>query len=703
MINCTAKKLALALSLFLCIGSTKAQLIVSQTKYTVNQLVQNILLGNGVVASNITYTGAANAIGFFDGITNSTILGLDSGVIMCTGDIANAVGPNNIGSKSTDNNLGGDVDLDALTVNTTYDAAVLEFDFVPYSDTVKFRFIFASEEYPEFVNSGVNDGFGFFISGPGISGSYQNNAKNIALVPGTTTEITIDSLNANVHSAYYIDNLGGSDIQYDAFTKAITAISAVQCGKTYHIKIVIADAGDGVWDSGVFLESGSFISNGNVNVSTKISYSGNDSVMFEGCGQACLTFVRDQTNITKQDTLFMNIGGTATNTTDYNTFPTMIIFPPNVDSVIFCFSAVADFVSEGIETIILSFTPKGCSNGSVSIRLYISDIAKVVANAGTDQFICPGSSTNMGATATGGHGTYSYSWSNGGSTQNINANPTATTIYVVTVSDTCGNSGVDSITVFVNTAVPQVTSAGTIKICPGASTNISSTASNGTPAYTYSWSSGAGTTSTVSVSPTVTTTYTITVTDKCGKTATSAVTVYVPNPAPLNTNSPDLSICPGDNAALAALTSGGIGGYTFTWTVVTGTNTLSNTTSSTATINNAISGMNSFKVTVTDSCGNQVTKTVNVEVKPGCDTEIPNVFSPDGDGTNQYFAIKGIDNFDGSKLSIYDRWGLKLYESGNYKNDWDGDGIPEGTYYYVFYRSDGENYHGFFMLLRGPK
>lgn len=353
----------------------------------------------------------------------------------------------------------------------------------------------------------------------------------------------------------------------------------------------------------------------------------------------------------------------------------------------------------------LSYTPTGCFGTSINITLYIGNVNAVVANAGNTVNICQGDSATLNGTATGGHGSYSYSWNTGSTNQSITVTPTVTTTYTVTVQDTCGNNSTAAVTVNINTAVPTVQALGSIKICPGASTNISATVSNGTPAYTYSWSGGAGTLSNATVSPTATTTYTVTVTDKCGKQATSAVTVYVPNPAPLTTVSPDQSLCPGDNAALVTTTNGGIGGYTYTWVVISGSNSLTNTSSASANITNAVSGMNQYRVTITDSCGNQVTQLVNVEVKPGCDIEIPNVFSPDGDNVNQFFAIKNMDQFPGSKLMIFDRWGLLLFESSDYKNDWDGKSksgkdVPDGTYYYVLNRSDDVQYNGFFMIMR---
>lgn len=303
--------------------SSLGQIVLDNT-ITPTQAVVDVLLGQGVTVSNITFNGQPGnllneQIGGFD--ATNAILGINEGVIIATGSIGNAVGPNNSGSSS----LGGgnfgqtDPDLVLLSGNPSInDAGILEFDFVPTGDSLKFDFIFASEEYLEFVNS-VNDAFGFFISGPGINGPYQNNAINIALVPGTTQPVTINDVNSTVNSTYYVDNGDGwtapyntnpQYVQYDGHTVVMTAKTEVTCGVTYHIKICIGDASDTAWDSAVFLQAGSFTSSGQVVPELTGDLGGvgsNDSTLFEGCGIIPLVFHRygDTTNV---DTVNLIIG-----------------------------------------------------------------------------------------------------------------------------------------------------------------------------------------------------------------------------------------------------------------------------------------------------------------------------------------------------------------------------------------------------------
>lgn len=170
----------------------QAQLVVNNTLTPV-QLVQDVLLGGGVTVSNIKYNGvlnpAAPVIGSGSFTSTGTNLGLPAGIILSTGQVQDAAGPATNFASNT-NSTGSDPDLVTISGGgTVNDRAVLEFDFVPTGDTIKFRFVFASEEYPEYVCSSFNDAFGFFLSGPGISGPFQNGAVNLALVPGGSIPI----------------------------------------------------------------------------------------------------------------------------------------------------------------------------------------------------------------------------------------------------------------------------------------------------------------------------------------------------------------------------------------------------------------------------------------------------------------------------------------------------------------------------------
>jgi gliding motility-associated-like protein len=268
--------LFLFLILFNC--AVNAQLVIDNTTQTPQQLVQSVVVGQGINVSNIKFNGSATSanivsdqVGLFtNGAT--TNIDIDKGIILSTGNSAIAVGPNDrdLATLPTSNPFVGDNDLYILSNNQVIkNVAILEFDFVPTGNKLSFNFVFASEEYPEFVNDSYNDNFGFFLSGPGIAGPFSGGAKNIALIPSTTLPVSINNLNngnSNTgpceYCLYYVNNEGGTSIQYDGFTKILAANADVECGQTYHIKLAIANVGDNNYDSAVFIEGASFSSSG---------------------------------------------------------------------------------------------------------------------------------------------------------------------------------------------------------------------------------------------------------------------------------------------------------------------------------------------------------------------------------------------------------------------------------------------------------
>ncbi|MBK6997630.1 MAG: choice-of-anchor L domain-containing protein [Lewinellaceae bacterium] len=121
---------------------------------------------------------------------------------MATGGIGIAPGPNDSDGASAGYGIGSsDGDLQSLTNGALFDLASIEFDFTPTQSPLTFEYVFASEEYCEYVNTQFNDVFGFFISGPGISGT-----QNLAVVPSTNTPITINTINHLANSGFYLHN-----------------------------------------------------------------------------------------------------------------------------------------------------------------------------------------------------------------------------------------------------------------------------------------------------------------------------------------------------------------------------------------------------------------------------------------------------------------------------------------------------------------
>ena len=256
---------------FVCAERLHAQFIVTDAStlngWTADSLVRNILLDNGVTISNAKFNGSnrvidCNSIGIFETGNSPTNLSIESGLILASGGVRVAVGPNNDEGFSVPTTCGFyyDNDLASIASNEPNDVAVLEFDFVPWDNMLSFSFVFGSEEYMEYVGLGYNDVFGFFVEGINPAGGYYDH-QNMALIPGTTEIVSIDNVNLYHNSAYYIDNTGGSSIQFDGFTTVIEVSFDVVPMSNYHIKMAICDVGDDMFDSGVFLEAHSFTTN----------------------------------------------------------------------------------------------------------------------------------------------------------------------------------------------------------------------------------------------------------------------------------------------------------------------------------------------------------------------------------------------------------------------------------------------------------
>ena len=540
-------------ALFFCNTlQVKAQLTISNTAYTTPSaaqgLVNNILLGAGVTASNITFTpagGESVQLGFFNGVNSN--LGLDSGIVMSTGNIAN-LAPGGFGTGAP---IGGsNADLLTLansvppligqtfTVGNTFDAAILEFDFIPAADTVKFRYVFGSDEYTTYINTQYNDVFGFFISGPGITGPFSGNSQNIAVVPNTTPPlpITISSVQPNLNGLYYISNTAGTTVGLNGFTKVFTAVSPVICGQTYHIRLAIADGSDGSLDSGVFLEALSFTSNAVSVVSNTIN---GDTTIVEGCSQAAFTFYRPGA-VTDTLVLPIIVSGAALEGIDYNLLPDSIVFLPGENTVILPIIPTADGLVEGAESIIISFTQDVCGSFLITSSLWIVPVTPIIASAPDTSIVCPNSSITISAQFTGGYPPYLIVWNTGDTASSITVNPgTATTTYYYAVTDTCyGIPVIDSITVNVAPGLPLQVFGTDVCIVPGQTDTLTAIVTGGYPPYNYAWILGGtfmGFNQNLIFTGTQDTTYIVQVNDGCGSLlAIDSVFVTIGNPVDLN-------------------------------------------------------------------------------------------------------------------------------------------------------------------------
>lgn len=571
--------------LFLLSSSLSAQLTVDNT-ITPEEALEE-LLGEGITVSNITFSGDLNQIGTFG--CNSCGVNIESGVILATGDTEVAEGPNDIGSASLGggNNDATDPDLETIQEGLN-DAAILEFDFVPTGDSVKFNYVWASEEYPEFVpgefGGGINDVFGFFLSGPGIDGPYQNNAENIAEIPGTDLAVSIANLNNGpdadgpcMNCEFYIDNQDNTDpntIQFDGYTVVMTAKSAVQCGETYHIKIAIADASDTSWDSGVFLEGGSFTSE-LISLDLDLGAVGvNDSTVYEGCGQNTFIFTRPEGN-SSATSIDLAIGGTAENGVDYEELPTSVFFPEDVYEVEVPFHTILDDIDEGLESLIITFeTQLECTGATIesTYTFYIQDPEPLSVVSPPIDSDC-GIELSLEPEISGGYGIYNIEWESGSVGFPLDSTFYESTTLNYTVTDTCGMEPIDG---SLDINLPDYPPLN-VDLGPDQQLDclddlvVDPDVDGGSETYTYQWLNNDGDTLTVAsildmqgidIGPG---TVTLNVQDECLTEASDNMEISFP-PVPVNVNvGPDITATCLDTNIIFSEVSGGVGDYSYEW------------------------------------------------------------------------------------------------------------------------------------------
>ncbi len=344
---------------------------------------------------------ANGSIGTFESPESSN-LGLEKGLILSSGFITGAPGPNNdFANNASDQMLTpGDADLDYLSSlgsgDLSNDACIVELDVFVNTNELTFEYVFGSEEYPEFVLNGFNDIFAFLASGPGITGDPNiGNQENIAIIPNTNIPVEIDAVNDQINWEYYRNNTNGLSINYDGLTgdfqngkKSLTAkIQTIPCN-TYHLKLAVADRGDDIYDSAVFVSD---IKAGVPNITANFG-SGLD-YLIEGCAVGLDELIISlNTEITDSITYTIVTGGSATPSLDYAlSLPQSITFSPGTTSFAFPIAAIPDALTEGSENITISLTSDfGCGIvQAATLDIVITDTPVVEINAGADTvFVC---------------------------------------------------------------------------------------------------------------------------------------------------------------------------------------------------------------------------------------------------------------------------------------------------------------------------
>lgn len=446
------------------------------------ELIHEVLIGGDCFdVSGLTFSGFGDQIGTFS--NGQTNIGIANGVIMATGGIGVAPGPNTVPNASAGYGVSTpDADLQQLSGSgAIFDKAEISFFFTPTQSPVLFEYVFASEEYCEYVNSAFNDAFGFFLSGPGINGPFGG-AENIAQVGGAY--VAINSINHLSNAGLYVNNqpadqnlcgqnpamgVAVNEVQYDGFTRRLTAVAVVQPCQTYNIKLKVADVGDGIFDSAVFLRAGSFNAGGNVSVKFHVNGEPANEV-YEACGQVQLIFSRVGGG-TQSIPVQYTIGGTATPGVDYTPIPPIVVIPAGQQQTIVNITIFNDMILEGDETIIITLAnPCSCLNPEEI--LIIKDRPQLDAIADTVSICGPSGIATVGVEVLDGVEPFSFQWSNGSNTQEITPFVPTSTNFRVTVTDGCGATVVRTARIIVNPIpIAQLFPPGP-QLCPGGSAQI---------------------------------------------------------------------------------------------------------------------------------------------------------------------------------------------------------------------------------------
>ncbi len=387
--------------------------VCNNTDFTPKNLIINDFLGDGVEVLDVVYTGKDYSTGKFSNIGD--IIGIDRGIIMTTGKASMASLPNsNEKHTSYSSGLGIDQDLSkaAETNAPLYDICTFEITFKPFSDSLSFDYVFASNEYPEFSCDSFNDVFGFFISGPNPDGGIYE-YKNIALIPNTDSAVSIHNIHpvyddpyngkpfcASDHEQYYNPLLQSQrhKMFYDGYVDILTAEAKVVPCQEYKIKISIADVADKTHDSAVFLKAKSFSTNV---LKTDLISMSHDSTIAEGCGDARLIFqfnnpLQKEYDLKLRLLTDNTLGQIATYGIDYNTnFNNISSIGNGQKSATIYFSAIEDNIKENEEYIIIEYQKDLCNKDTLKLKIVDNELSSIVLEDSIK--ICSGDTINIGA------------------------------------------------------------------------------------------------------------------------------------------------------------------------------------------------------------------------------------------------------------------------------------------------------------------
>ena len=623
------------------------------------------LLVNGVPFSNATLSSGACGAGYFDD-TNSNI-DLSSGLVMATGGLESLIPGTfggGIGGVGSDPDLTLQLDLVGSTSTNLNNLVILEFDFVPNSDQISFQYVFASNEYPGYTCSNFNDIFGFFLSGPGINGPFTNNAINIALVPDpnnpdnfTNTPVTINSINSGVASGLSSDACESIDPNWESYSIFFTDNNAQEYVNMPGFTVPL-------------VATASVIPCETYHIKLAIAD------VSDGALNSAVFLLENS---------FSSVGVSIDSDSEYGPY-----IGNDTTLVEGCFSGELIFeLNQPINTnYIIDFSVGGSADDGIDYEQIGNQAVITAGQTYTSIPIIP--------------------FYDGIFEGNEDI------IVSATISDGCNEEDVDYIFNIVDRLELFLEMPLDTSFCPDDPEIIlSPNLSGGIYPLSYQWFYNGllySNQEQISVTPENLGTYSFIATDLCDSQVNGQLSTFLLEPEePLSIFSSYTNIesCLNDDFSTDILVNGGVGTPNITWYL----NGNLYSDSMNFNIPTDIPYEFNFELIVNDECSNIVSEIYNINIM---DCFVPNVFTPNNDGENDYFYINFGDIVNNVRVRIYNRWGEVVYSGVHYElcdeksgeYCWDGihmsekDICPEGTYFYTVEYLDGREYKGYVHLFR---
>lgn len=649
-----------------------AQYITVDEIFTPQQLIEDKLINSpcanvfNVSVSGGNFASGEKSYGYFE--ATGTGFPFTNGIVLTTGKTINTIGPN--ASLSDDGgNMGwdGDPDLNqALGLTNTFNATVLEFDFIPQGDHISFDYIFSSEQYllnPSANQCNFTDGFAFLLKRNG-----DPNYQNLAVVPNTTIPVKVNTVRGPgticpPANAAYFDAFNDINhpTNFNGQTKVLTAQSDVIPGDTYHIKLVIADEGNYRYDSALFLGGESF----NFGVDL-----GEDRLISTGtalCSTQTLPLNATQTSAIGYQWFENNVALVS------ETNPTYLVTSAGDYSVTInyggnCEATGTIRVEYAVDLIVNQTRFSECDNDANQDGITAFNLTDIIPDLFTN---LPSNYTISFFASTTSTTALPFIYAN--------TNPYLQTIYA-RITNIQGCYSDYPLDLIVNT-FPAIITDEEVGLCEN--TSIILDAGSGFTSYTWN-TTPVQNAQTITVANSGTYSVILTNDSNCSKTKTFTVT-----PSGIATIN-DIIINDFSENNTITVDYTGISTYVFS---LDGTNYQSSPT-----FTNLIEGAYTVYVKDTKDCG-VVPATFYI-------LDYPKFFTPNGDGINDFWSIKNLNqrNLQNGTIEIFDRYGKLIHQINTRNQVWDGTfngiNLPSSDYWFQMKLADGKIIKGHFSLKR---